>query len=58
MKLAKNQANAKQHPEGELKLFDNYSLSSSTYHSKLIGHIRKNKQKCKHVFIREIGSHD
>ena len=29
-KLAKNQAKAKQHPEAELLLFENYSLSSST----------------------------
>ena len=30
MKLAKNQSKAKQHPEVELLLFENYSLSSST----------------------------
>ena len=30
LKLAKNQANAKQHPEAELLLFDNYSHSSTT----------------------------
>ena len=30
LKLAKNQANAKQHPESELLLFENYSHSSST----------------------------
>ena len=29
MKLAKNQAKAKQHPEPELLLFENYLLSSS-----------------------------
>ena len=34
MKLAKNQANAKQHPEAELLLFENYSHSSSTLSSK------------------------
>ena len=34
MKLAKNQANAKQHPEAELWLFENYSNSSSTLLSK------------------------
>ena len=30
LKLAKNQANAKQHPEAEPLLFENYSNSSST----------------------------
>ena len=34
LKLAKNQANAKQHPETELLLFENYSHSSSTFSSK------------------------
>ena len=34
LKLAKNQANAKQHPEAELLLFENYSHSSSTLSSK------------------------
>ena len=29
LKLTKNQANAKQHPEAELLLFENYSTSSS-----------------------------
>ena len=29
LKLAKNQAKAKQHPEAELLLFENYSLLSS-----------------------------
>ena len=29
LKLAKNQANAKQHPEAELLLFENYSHSLS-----------------------------
>ena len=31
LKLAKNQANAKQHPEAELLLFENYSLFFSRY---------------------------
>ena len=39
LKLAKNQANAKQHPETELLLFENYSHSScknnKTYSRKL-----------------------
>ena len=34
LKLAKNQANAKQHPDVELLLFENYSHSSSTLSSK------------------------
>ena len=34
LKLAKNQANAKKHPEAELLLFVNYSHSSSTLSSK------------------------
>ena len=34
LKLAKNKANAKQHPETELLLFENYSHSSSTLSSK------------------------
>ena len=32
--LAKNQAKAKQHPEDELLLFENYSLTSSMISSK------------------------
>ena len=34
LKLAKSQANAKQHPEAKLLLFENYSYSSSTISSK------------------------
>ena len=34
LKLAKNQAHAKQHPVAELSLFENYSYSSSTLSSK------------------------
>ena len=34
LKLAKNQANAEQHPEPELLLFENYSHSSPTLSSK------------------------
>ena len=30
LKLAKNHSNAKQHPEAEFQLFENYSNSSST----------------------------
>ena len=35
LKLAKNQANAEQHPEAELLLFENYSHSSVMLSSKL-----------------------
>ena len=47
LKLAKYQAKAKQHPETELFLFENYSLSSSTTLSSKnnIGDILKNVQK-------------
>ena len=34
LKLAKTQVNAKQHPEAELLLFQNYSNSPSTLSSK------------------------
>ena len=34
LKLEKNQANAKQHPEAELLLFENYSHSSFTLSSR------------------------
>ena len=34
LKLAKNQANAKQHPQAELLLFENYSHSSSPLSNK------------------------
>ena len=39
LKLAKNQAKAKQHPVTKFLLFENYS------HSKIIGNIIKNIQK-------------
>ena len=35
LKLAKNQENAKQHPQAELLLFENYSHYSSTLSSKI-----------------------
>ena len=38
LKSVKNQANAKQHPEAELLLFENYSHH---YHPKIIGHSKK-----------------
>ena len=48
IKLAKAQANAKQKPEAELLLFDNYSHSSSTLSSK------NNRGSCWKVFLRSI----
>ena len=45
MKSAKDQVNAKQYPEAELLLFENYSDSSSKLSSKTKGYILKNKQK-------------
>ena len=54
LKLAKNQANANQHPEAELLLFENYSHSSSTLLSKVIGNILKkaSKKTSVSVFMR------
>ena len=51
LKLAKNEANAKQDPEAELKLFESYSHFSSTLSSK---NISKNNHKSKRVFSHEI----
>ena len=53
LKLAKNQANAKDHLEAELLLFENYLSSSSTFLSKNNRTI-KNKQKNKCACIHEI----
>ena len=46
MKLAKNEANAKQDPEAELKLFESYSHFSSTLTSKNISKNNHKKQAC------------
>ena len=57
LKLAKNQAKAKQHPETELLLFENYSLFSSTLSSKnnrIIGDILNKVQKNKKVCLNEV----
>ena len=51
---AKSQANAKQHPEDELWLLENYSHSSSTFSSKNNRTYSKNKQKNKCFCIHEI----
>ena len=54
LKFAKNQANAKQNPEADLVLFENYSSSSFTLSSKNNRIYSKNKQKSKCVCIHEI----
>ena len=54
LKLAKSQANAKQHPEAELLLFGNYSHSSSTLSSKDNLAFCKNKRKNNCVCLHEI----
>ena len=54
LKLAKNQANAKQHSEAELLLFENYSRSSSTLSHKNNRTYSKNKPKNKSVCIHGI----
>ena len=45
MKLAKNQAKAKQHPVAEFLLFENYPLSSSMLSSKNKRRYTKKKQE-------------
>ena len=54
LKLAKNQANAKQHLESELLIFENYSHYLSRHHPKIITHILKIKQKNKYLSINEV----
>ena len=55
LKLAKKQAKAKQHPEDELLLFENFHILHPCYHPKIIGHtLKKKQQKKKHVYIHEI----
>ena len=51
LKLEKNEANTKQHFEAEHSLFENYSLSSSTWPSKNSKKCRKNKYICFHDVI-------
>ena len=53
LKLAKNQAKAKQHPEAELLLFENYSLSSSTLSSKNKRIYSKKRTKNKGVCLNK-----
>ena len=54
LKLAKNQAKAKQHPEAELLLFENYSLSFSALSSKNNKLFSKNCTKNRCVYFNEI----
>ena len=54
LKLAKNQANAKQHPETEFLLFENYSRSLYTSSFRNNGINSKNKPKNKCACIHEI----
>ena len=46
MKKKNNQANAKQHPEAELLLFENYSSASSALWAKNNAYFLKNLQVC------------
>ena len=46
----KNQAKAKQHPDTELLLFENYSLSSSRYYPKIIEDISSFKD----IYLNEV----
>ena len=54
LKLAKNQAKAKQHPEAELLLFENYWLSSPTLSSKNNRRYFKNCTKAKCTCFNEV----
>ena len=48
MKLSKNKIKAKQHPEAELLLLENYSHLHPYYHRKIIVYILQNRQKKKY----------
>ena len=54
LKAAKNQTKAKQHPEPELWLFENYSLSSSTLSCKSNRWSFKKCTKNENVCLNEI----
>ena len=56
--LAKNQANAKQHPEAEHVLFENFHILHPHYHPNIIGHTLKNKQENKCVYIHTINHNE
>ena len=53
-KLTKTQANATQHPEAELLLFEIFHILHPRCHPKIIGYVLRNKQKNKGVCIHEI----
>ena len=50
LNLAKNKAKAKQHPEAELLLFENYSLSSFTLSAK---NNRRHSKKCTKMYQKK-----
>ena len=52
--IGKNQAKAKQHPEAELLLIENYSLSSSTLSSKNNRRFSKKRTKNKCFCFNEV----
>ena len=52
--MVKNQAKAKQHPEAEHLLFENYSFFSSTLSSKNNGGYSKKRTKNKYVCLNEV----
>ena len=54
LKLTENQAKAKQYPEAELLLFENYSISSSIFSSKNNRRYSKIRTKHKCVCFNEI----
>ena len=54
LKLAKNRAKAKQHPEAELFLFENYSLFSCALPSKNNRRYSKNQTKNKCICSDEV----
>ena len=58
LKLVKNQANAKQHIEAKLLLFEIIHILHPRYHPKVIMHILKNRQKIKCVCIRTINHNE
>ena len=55
--MAENQANAKQHPETELLVLENYSQLHPLYHPKIMVHILKVGKitsVCIHIVMRLI----
>ena len=52
--MGKNQAKAKQHPEAEFLLFENYLISSSTLSSKINRKYYNKCTKSKYVWLNEV----